>query len=109
MVRKVAIVDTGQTEHRKRREVSFCGPGEAYKPVEEGVVERGGELPCDPSGGVLSTNLIGATATIRVAEAALQVTRKAGAHQVPDAETAFCNGLGGANTLISVMILGRTP
>lgn len=87
----------------------FCKPGEAYKLIEEGVVARGGEIPCDPSGGVLSTNPIGATAMIRVAEAALQVTGKAGAHQIPDAEIAFCNGLGGANHLISVMILGRTP
>ncbi len=87
----------------------FCKPGEAHEIIEEGVVARGGELPCDPSGGVLSTNPIGATAMVRVAEAALQVTGKAGAHQVPDAETAFCNGLGGANTLISVMILGRKP
>jgi acetyl-CoA C-acetyltransferase len=86
----------------------FCKPGEAYKLIEEGIVTRGGELPCDPSGGVLSTNPIGATAMVRVAEAALQVTGKAGAHQVSDAETAFCNGLGGANTLISVMILSRT-
>ncbi len=87
----------------------FCKPGEAYKLVEEGIVSRSGELPCDPSGGVLSTNPIGATAMVRVVEAALQVTGKAGAHQIPDAETAFSNGLGGANHLISVMILSRTP
>ncbi|MHA1645075.1 MAG: thiolase C-terminal domain-containing protein, partial [Candidatus Freyarchaeota archaeon] len=56
----------------------FCGKGEALNLVRDEVVMRGGELPCDPSGGVLCTNPIGATALVRVAEAALQASGKAG-------------------------------
>jgi len=87
----------------------FCGKGEAWKLVEEETVMRDGELPCDPSGGVLCTNPIGATALIRVAEASLQIMDKAGKHQIPDVETAFASGMGGLNQLNGVMILGKTP
>jgi len=87
----------------------FCEKGEACKLVEDRVVFRGGELPCDPSGGVLCTNPIGASGMNRVAEAALQVQGKAGKHQVPDAETTFAHAMGGTEQLNGVMILGRTP
>lgn len=87
----------------------FCKPSEGHKLVEDKVVYKEGELPCDPSGGVLCTNPIGATAMIRVAEAARQVTGKAGSYQIPDAETAFSHGMGGIDQLNGVMIVGRTP
>jgi len=87
----------------------FCEKGEACKLVEEETVMRDGELPCDPSGGVLCTNPIGATALVRVAETALQIMGKAGKHQIPDVETAFASGMGGLNQLNGVMILGKTP
>lgn len=87
----------------------FCEKGEAVKLVEDKVVFRGGELPCDPSGGVLCTNPIGASGMNRVAEAAMQIQGKAGKHQVPDVETAFSHAMGGTDQLNGVMILGRTP
>jgi acetyl-CoA C-acetyltransferase len=83
----------------------FCEPGEACRLVEEGVVLRGGELPCAPSGGVLCTNPIGATGLIRVGEAALQVTGRAGQRQVPGAKTALAHAMGGVDQLNGVMIL----
>ncbi len=83
----------------------FCEPGEACRLVEEGVVLRGGELPCAPSGGVLCTNPIGATGLIRVGEAALQVTGRAGRRQVPGAKTALAHAMGGMDQLNGVMIL----
>ena len=60
----------------------FCDFGLACELVEKGVVMKGGDLPCDPSGGVLCTNPIGATGLQRVAEVVLQVMNKAGDHQV---------------------------
>ena len=86
----------------------FCPPGRAFEFVESGASERTGQLPCDPSGGVLCTNPIGATALLRVAEAALQVMGKAGAHQVPGADTALAHGWGGAVQFNGVMILSAT-
>ena len=83
----------------------FCDMGGACKLVEDGVVLRGGELPCDPSGGVLCTNPIGATGLIRVGEAALQVTGKAGERQIPGAKTGLAHAMGGMDQLNGVMIL----
>ena len=83
----------------------FCDPGEACRLVEEGVVLRKGELPCDPSGGVLCSNPIGATGLIRVGEAVLQVTGRADKRQVPGAKTALAHAMGGMDQLNGVMIV----
>ena len=55
----------------------------------------GGKCPVNPSGGVLSSNAIGATGLLRVAEAALQVQGRAGERQVPGASLALATGFGG--------------
>ena len=83
----------------------FCDKGEACKLVEDGVVLRGGELPCDPSGGVLCTNPIGATGLIRVGEAALQVMGKANERQIPGAKAALAHAMGGADQFNGIIIL----
>jgi len=84
----------------------FCDFGEASELALKGTFARGGELPCAPSGGVLCTNPIGATAMIRVAEIALQVTGRAGARQIEGAKVGLAHGLGGTNQFNGVMILG---
>ena len=84
----------------------FCEPGKAAEFTLKGVFARDGELPCDPSGGVLCTNPIGATGLIRVAEAAMQVTGKAGAHQIDGAKLALAHAMGGISQFNGVMILG---
>ena len=83
----------------------FSQPGMACDDTLSGVFARDGELPCDPSGGVLCTNPIGATALVRVAEAALQVTGQAGDHQIEGARTALSHGLGGVSQFNGIMIL----
>ncbi|HRR40374.1 MAG TPA: hypothetical protein P5244_03965 [Syntrophales bacterium] len=84
----------------------FCGPGESPDLVLKGTFTRNGELACDPSGGTLCTNPIGATGLIRVAEAALQVTGRAGAHQIPGAKLALAHAMGGVDQFNGIMILG---
>ena len=84
----------------------FCAFGEAPDLVLDGCFDRTGKLPCAPSGGVLCTNPIGATGLIRVAEAAMQVTGKAGAHQVDGAKLALAHAMGGIDQFNGVMILG---
>ena len=87
--------------------LGFCGRGEAGQLIDEGVTEMGGELPVNPSGGVLCTNCIGATAMIRVAEAAVQVMGKGGARQVDKVKTALATGYGG-NAWCDALILSST-
>jgi len=87
--------------------LGFCERGHGGKLIDEGVTSMNGELPVNPSGGVLSTNPIGATAMIRVAEAALQVMGKAGKRQVPNVRTALATGYGG-NAWTDALILASS-
>lgn len=82
----------------------FCDKGEGGVLMDQGVTEMDGQLPVNPSGGVLSTNAVGATALVRVAEAALQVMGEAGEHQVPGVRTALATGYGG-NAWTDALIL----
>ena len=84
----------------------FCDFGTSPDLVLKGTFARKGALPCDPSGGTLCTNPIGATGLIRVAEAAMQVTGKAGDHQVPGAKLALAHAMGGVDQFNGIMILG---
>lgn len=84
----------------------FCDFGQAPDLVLSGVFSRDGELPCDPSGGVLCTNPIGATGLIRTGEAALQVMNKAGDRQIPGAKTALAHAMGGIDQFNGIIILG---
>ncbi|MFX0187604.1 MAG: thiolase family protein [Candidatus Hodarchaeota archaeon] len=88
--------------------LGFADFGQGGSLLDEGITQISGELPVNPSGGVLSTNPIGATALIRVAEAATQVMGRGGKRQVPDAETALSMGFGGS-LWTELMILGKEP
>jgi len=78
--------------------------------LDSGSMEMDGELPVCPSGGVISTNAIGASAMERVAESALQIMGKAGEHQVKrNVHNAVAHGWGGALNLNVVAVLGDTP
>ncbi len=86
-------------------DLNFCGPGEGAKFVREGNTHMDGRVPVNPSGGVISTNCIGATALLRVAEAAIQVMGKGDARQVPCVRNALATGFGGC-FWSDVVILG---
>lgn len=88
--------------------LGLCGPGKAPQLLWDGVTDMGGELPVNPSGGVLSTNCIGATGLLRVGEAALQIQGRAEKRQVPDVGVAMATGFGGC-FWSDVMILGKDP
>ena len=85
--------------------IGFCAPGEAPRLVWDGWTDMGGTLPVNPSGGVLSTNCIGATGLLRVGEAAHQLMGKAGERQVAGARRAMATGFGGC-FWSDVVILG---
>lgn len=86
--------------------VGFCPMGDGGKLIDEGATLIDGDIPVNPSGGVLSTNPVGATAMIRVAEAANQVMGESGEHQIANVERALATGYGG-NAWTDVMILSR--
>jgi acetyl-CoA C-acetyltransferase len=76
---------------------------------ENGMTAPNGELPINCSGGVNSTNAIGASAMERPAEAALQIMGKA-SNQVPKTvHTAIGHGWGGVINLITMIVMGDEP
>jgi acetyl-CoA C-acetyltransferase len=85
--------------------LGFAAPGQGWRLTEAGETALGGRLPVNPSGGVLSSNPIGASGLLRFAEAALQVMGKAGAHQVPDARIALGHAYGGGSQFFSMWVV----
>jgi acetyl-CoA C-acetyltransferase len=78
--------------------------------VENHDIAISGAFPVNPSGGVIASNPIGATAMIRVAEAALQIMGKAGDHQVPKTvNQAMASGFGGTMWTVLFLLTRDTP
>jgi len=85
--------------------LGFAALGDGWKLTEDGETEIGGKLPVNCSGGVLSSNPIGASGMLRFAEAAMQVRGTAGEHQVPDVRTAVGHAYGGAAQYFAMWVL----
>ena len=72
--------------------------------VENDEIRIGGKMVMNPSGGVVAANPIGATAMVRVAEAAMQIRGDAGPHQIPgEVNHGLASGFGG--TIWTVLVL----
>ena len=82
--------------------------GSGWKLVDDGTTELTGSLPINASGGVLSTNPIGASGLLRFAEAANQVRGRAGEHQVDGARTALAMAYGAQNQYFSMWIVSSS-
>lgn len=84
--------------------LGFCREGDGGKFIDRGVTAIDGELPVNPSGGMLSSNPYTAVGLYRVTEAALQVTGRAEGRQVPGASIALAQGMSGicgqSNTVV---------
>lgn len=83
----------------------IAGPGEGWKMVDTGATALDGDFPVNPSGGVLSSNPIGASGMLRFAEAALQVRGAAGEHQVDGAKLALAQAYGGAAQFFAMWVV----
>jgi acetyl-CoA C-acetyltransferase len=86
----------------------IAGPGEGWKMIDRGDTEMGGSFPVNPSGGVLSSNPIGASGMLRMAEAANQVRGQAGEHQVEGARIALGQAYGGNAQYFSMAIFSAS-
>jgi acetyl-CoA C-acetyltransferase len=86
--------------------LGFAEEGSGWKLVEEGATAMDGDIPWNCSGGVLSSNPIGASGMIRFAEAALQVRGKAGEHQIDGARVALGHAYGGGSQFFAMWAVG---
>jgi acetyl-CoA C-acetyltransferase len=82
--------------------------GEGWKMTDAGDTEIGGSFPVNCSGGVLSSNPIGASGLLRFAEAANQVRGVAGEHQVAGAKTALAMAYGANSQYFSMWVVANT-
>jgi acetyl-CoA C-acetyltransferase len=85
--------------------LGFAPEGEGWKLTENGTTQMDGKLPINCSGGVLSTNPIGASGMIRFGEAAMQVRGQAGDHQVDGVQTALGHAYGGAAQFFAMWVV----
>ena len=93
------------TEYHSIEAAGLTDLGGAVAGVNEGRFSIGGDIPVNPSGGVLCTNAIAVTAMVRVAEIALQVSGRAGGHQVQCAKLGIASGNGGDHQFFGTMVV----
>lgn len=82
-------------------------PGESWKAIEEGVIEFGGKLPVNPSGGLIGCgHPVGATGTRQALDAFKQVAGQAGDYQLDGAKKIATLNIGGSGTTTVAMVIG---
>ncbi len=89
--------------------LGFCPEGDGWKLTEAGATAADGDIPWNPSGGVLSSNPIGASGMIRFGEVAQQVRERAGDYQVElKTGKALGHAYGGGSQFFSMWVVGST-
>lgn len=88
----------------------ITGPGQSWKAIETGELERDGRIPVNPSGGLIGGgHPVGATGVRMLVDAAAQVTGTAGDTQVEGAARAATLNIGGSTaTTVSFVVEGAT-
>jgi acetyl-CoA C-acetyltransferase len=88
--------------------MGLAKPGEGARVIEEGIVEKTGKLPVNPSGGLKSKgHPIGATGVSMHALTTMQLRGGAGDMQIKDARLGGIFNMGGAAVANYVSILER--
>lgn len=86
--------------------LGFAEEGQGWKMTYDGATALTGDMPVNCSGGVLSSNPIGASGMLRFAEAAMQVRGQAGEHQVDGARRALGHAYGGGSQFFAMWVVG---
>ena len=87
--------------------IGLTGPGESWKAIENGEIERGGRLPINPSGGLIGGgHPVGASGIRMLLDAARQVSGTAGDYQVDGAATFATLNFGGSTSTTVSFVVG---
>ncbi|GAA4128135.1 thiolase domain-containing protein [Nocardioides fonticola] len=86
--------------------LGFAEENAGWKLTESGATAMNGRIPVNASGGVLSSNPIGASGMLRFGEAALQVRGQAGEHQIDGARRALGHAYGGGSQFFAMWVVG---
>lgn len=94
------------TEYMAIDHFGITPPGQSWQAIEGGVIDAGGRLPINPSGGLIGAgHPVGATGVRMVLDASRQVTGRAGAMQVEGARRFGTLNIGGsATTVVSFVV-----
>jgi len=95
------------TEYMAIDHFGITAPGESWKAIESGLIERGGDLPINASGGLIGGgHPVGATGARMVFDAVKQVTNRAGDVQVEGATTFGTLNIGGSLSTVASFVVG---
>lgn len=95
------------TEYMAIEHFGITKPGEAWKAIENGLVAMDGDLPINPSGGLIGLgHPVGATGVRMMLDAARQSTGQSGEMQVEGAKTVATFNVGGSGTTNVSFIVG---
>ncbi len=95
------------TEYMAIEHFGLTAPGEAWKAIEAGRIAMDGDLPINPSGGLIGLgHPVGATGVRMMLDAARQTSGRAGDMQVEDAKTVATYNVGGSGTTNVSFIVG---
>jgi acetyl-CoA C-acetyltransferase len=87
-------------------EFGFCGWGEGTAYLRDGRASMGGDIPVNPSGGLIGAeHAIGATGIYQVVEVVRQIRGEAGERQVPGVTRGLAQSMGGGRGAYSVSMV----
>ena len=87
--------------------LGLTGPGESWKAIENSEIEIGGQLPINPSGGLIGGgHPVGASGVRMLVDAAKQVSDAAGDYQVEGAKTFGTLNFGGSTATTVSFVVG---
>ena len=95
------------TEYLAIDHAGLTAPGESWKAVEEGAIAPDGRFPINASGGLIGLgHPVGATGVRMALDCARQVSGRAGAMQIPNAENLMTFNVGGSTTTCASLVVG---
>lgn len=88
----------------------ITAPGDSWKAIEAGELERTGRLPVNPGGGLIGGgHPVGATGIRMLVDASRQVTGRSGPTQVEGARRAATLNIGGSTATVCSLVVEGTP
>ncbi|HTX61090.1 MAG TPA: thiolase domain-containing protein [Methanobacterium sp.] len=89
-------------------DLGFVEKGQAGPALEDGITERDGQIPINPSGGLKSRgHPLGATGIAQTAEIVWQLRGEAGKRQIEDVELGMTHNIGGTGGTAAVHIFSN--
>lgn len=96
------------TEYMAIDHFGITPPGESWKAIEEGTVTREGDLPINPSGGLIGAgHPVGCTGVRMLLDSHKQLTGTADGYQIDGARTVATLNIGGSGTTTVSFVLSH--